>query len=192
MGTAPEARPYIGRTEFGFRIDADRAENVAGDGIEKRAIEIAVGATRDDDLVGPLDIDPQRHVGAFRLQPAGDGRNAPCDPLFIQLDARNRIELSRMPVFGEKIQRRTPRDPAELFVVQTKVFGDHRGVILRGDAVSSRCGVDGDAHERVPPYANARLEAGAPCVVNCSVSVLPAIAPVECAPALIAVWTASK
>ncbi len=31
-----------------------------------------------------------------------------------------------MPVFGEKISRRTPGNAAELLVVQTKMFGDRR------------------------------------------------------------------
>ena len=93
------------------------------------------------------------------------------------------------PVLGEKIQRRAPRNAAEFLVVGAKVLRDQRGVILRGEfsgrgGCRRRCG---GVHALL-----ARCGPGFTAAVNCSVSVLPAIAPVECAPALMAVCTASK
>jgi hypothetical protein len=65
------------------------------------------------------------------MQLIADRRHCARHPQLIQLDAGHRIELRSVPVLGEKIQRRAPRDPSELLVVQAKVFGNHRGVILR-------------------------------------------------------------
>ncbi len=87
-------------------------------------IEIAVGAPRDQHLVGALDVGPQRHIGALRLQLAADERHAARHALLVQLDARHRIELRRVPVLGKKIQRRAPRNAAELLVVEAKMLGD--------------------------------------------------------------------
>jgi len=47
------------------------------------------------------------------LQLACDQCHAPRDPLLIQLDAGNRIELCRMPVLGEEIERGAPGDPSD-------------------------------------------------------------------------------
>ncbi len=147
IGTEPEARPTLVAQNSTSGLTPDRAEQIARDRIEKRAVEIAVRAARDDDLVGALDLDPQRHIGAPRLQLLGDGRHRPRDAQLVQLDAGYRIELGGMPILGEEIQGRAPRDPAELFVIEAEVLGDQCRVILRGDPFLYR----GGAHERCGP-----------------------------------------
>ena len=81
-----------------------------------------------------------------------------------------------MPVLGEKIPRCAPGDAPELLVVQTKVFGDRAAVsfavTIAGAATVSSA--RSRAHGALrPPRVAATARAGA---VNCSVSVLPAIA----------------
>jgi len=41
-----------------------------------------------------------------------------------------------VPVLGEEVERRAPRDPAELLVVQPEVFGDDRRKIFRRELFS--------------------------------------------------------
>jgi len=139
-----------GLAEFDLRIHADRAEDVARGGIEKRAVEIAVRAPCHQALVAALHFDPQRHIGALRLHLRGDRRHAARHALPVQLDARHRVALRRLPILGQKIQRRTPGDAAELLVVEPEVFRDQRRMILRGGAVLHRGGGDGGTHAEAP------------------------------------------
>ena len=112
--------------KFDFLVDADRAEQITRDGIEKRVIKIAVGAARYQRFEGELDVDPKRHVGAPLLEQAADERDAPRDSKFVQLDSRDGIDLRRMPILGQKISCCAPRDAAELLVIEAKMFGDLR------------------------------------------------------------------
>ena len=143
--------------ELDLRIDADGAEQIARDGIEKSPVEVAVRPPRHEHLIGALDVDPKRVVGAQRLQVLGDRLDATRHPLLVELDACDRIELRGVPVLGEEIQRRAAGDAPEFLVVGAEVLGDRRRVLLRRPHVW--------------------LGASA-ARWNCSVSVLPAMAPV--------------
>jgi hypothetical protein len=94
-----------------------KTRQIAGYRIEKRTIEITVGPARDQLSISRFDLGPHLHVSTPRLQLAADRRHTPCDPLFIELDARYGIALRRMPILGEEILCGTPRNAPELLVV---------------------------------------------------------------------------
>jgi hypothetical protein len=75
------------------RVDAHGAEHLAAHGIEECPVEIPVRPACHQHFIGPLDLAPDRRVGAPFAQIAGDGGDAARDPLLVQLDAVHRILL---------------------------------------------------------------------------------------------------